>query len=816
MNQKKGKRPIPQQKVTAQAKQAVPEQPSTEKLLTGKSPYIFLGMAFIIVLIVFHNFITFNNLYLFKDIGSDTTTYWWPHYVQLSQYIHKLGVPGWSFNQGMGQNIYAFGIGDPFSLILCLLPKEVIPFGIIFMEIIKIIGGGYIFYLYLRMLNTSSLSSIVGGLLYSFGGYMILGSGWYITSTEVFYAAIVLYSVEKFLSKGVWYFLPIAFCLLGMLQPFYVYTYAILLTVYCIARGIIENIQWKDIAVTLVKIGGLAFFGLLLGAFVIFSNIFQLVDNPRVLGGASLINQLKAAPIFSVTPQYLNSIAGFRLFSNDLLGTGSNFKAINNFNYLEAPILYIGLVSLLLAPQAFLFFDKRKRIIYGIIAAVCLTPMLFIYFRYMFWLFAADYYRSYTFFLSLLLLFFALKALTGIDKTFVVHTKTLIATLLVLLYLLYRNFTVNGVNLVDHHLRQNITFFLVIDAVCIYLFSNKKAKLYAVSVLGLSIFIELASFSNITVNNRKIVSTAELHERTGYNDSTMEAVAFVNTTDKNFFRVTKDYGSNATDYVCLNDPQIQGYNGTTEYAEWNQFNYVRFLSEMHVPNTYDPTYAKWLYGLQGRFVLNTICNIKYAFSKSGGKYYQSVGYEPMKTFGNVVLLRNHFYLPFGFSYNKYIALSDFRKIKTDGEKDVMLLSSVVVDDTDLVAFKGMKQQLTKDTFALTSDSYIKCESDLKQDTLAITHFDQNNIQGTVKPNEKKLLYFSIPFDKGWYAKVDDQPVKTYRVNIGFTGILLDKGPHTIELYYKVPYLAAGTYTSVAALLLYLFAFIKYRKTSFNA
>ncbi|HXP49813.1 MAG TPA: YfhO family protein [Bacteroidia bacterium] len=814
MNQKKGKRPIPQVKPSAQVKPTVPDPPTTEKLLAGKSLYIFLGVAALIVLIVFHNFITFNNLYLFKDIGSDTMTWYWPHYVQISGYIHSLGIPKWAFNQGMGQNVYAFAIGDPFTLILCLLPQNVIPYAIVYMEICKIMGGGLIFYFYLRMLNTSRLSSIVGGLLYSFGGYMILGSGWYITSTEVFYAAIVLYSVEKFLSKGVWYWLPVAFCLLGMLQPFYVYTYALLVTVYCITRNVITNLGWKDIAINLFKIGGLALFGLLLGAFVIFSDIFQLVDNPRVLGGASLINQLKAAPIFTITPQYLNSIAGFRLFSNDLLGTGSNFKAINNFNYLEAPILYIGLVSLLLAPQAFLFFNKRKRIIYGIVVAACAAPLVFAYFRYAFWLFAVDYYRSYTFFLSLMLLFFALKALTSIDKTFVVHTKTLIATLLVLLYLLYRNFTVNGTNLVDHHLRQNITFFLLIDTVCIYLLSNKKLKLYALSVLGISIFIELASFSNITVNNRKILSNAELHQRTGYNDSTVEALALVNSVDKNFFRVTKDYGSNATDYVCLNDPLIQNYNGTTEYVEWTQSNYVRFLSELHVPNTYDPTYAKWLYGLQGRFILNTICNIKYAFSKSGGRYYQSVGYEPIKTYGNVMALKNHFYLPFGFSYNKYISLSDFRKIRTDGEKDIMLLSSVVVDDTDLVAFKGMQQKEPKDTFALTSDSYTKCETDLKQDTLAITHFDQNDIQGTIKPNEKKLLYFSIPFDKGWFAKIDGQSAKTYRVNVGFTGVLLDKGAHTVELYYKVPYLAAGAYTSLAALLIYLFAFVKYRKSKF--
>jgi uncharacterized membrane protein YfhO len=799
--------------LSTQAPPAAINYPSLEKILEGKSLYVFLAVAVLIVLIVFRNFLSFTNLYLYKDIGSDTITYWWPHWVNLSEYIHTLGVPKWSFNQGMGQNIYAFGIGDPFSFLLCLLPKDSIPFAIIFMEIFKIICGGLIFYLYLRLIHQSLFTSVTGGLLYSFCGYMILGSGWYIVSTETFYAVLTIYSGERFLRNGTWYLLPIPFCLLGALQPFYLYLYGLLLIVYCITRGILNNKQWKDITITLFKMGALAVFGVMLGSVVFFSNAYQLIVNPRVTGGASMFKTLSATPMFQLAPSVFNGTAICRMFSSDLLGAGSNFKGVGN--YLEAPVMYVGLITLLLAPQAFLFFDKRKRKIYLILTAVCLVPMVFVYFRYMYWLFAGDFCRTYTFLLALLFLFFALKALSNIDRTHTVHLKTLIATLIVLLGLLYYNFF-KGFNVqVDDHLRNIIAFFLVIYAALIYLLGNKERKLYAAMGIGLCLFIELASFSNTTVNDRMVMKSSELTEKRGYNDYTVDALAYINSKDAQFFRIAKDYHSDATMFVCLNDPQIQNYKGLTDYAEWNQFNYVSFLKEMHVPNNADSNYSKWLFGLSNRAILWSTSSVKYVFSKFKENDFISKGYDSVKTFNDIKVYRNRYFLPLGYTYKKYIPLSEFQKLKTDADKDIMLLYACVGEDSNTGTFNGMGQIKATDSLpVITFDSYRAAVDKLKKDTLTISHFDQNNIKGTIKTDDKEMLFLSIPYDIGWHAVVDGKPVTTYKVNIGFTGLLLDKGTHTIEMYFKVPYLTAGACTSAVAILLYAFAFIKYRKREF--
>ncbi len=789
-----------------------PAAPDIEKLLDGKAVYVYLILALLLAFYVFRNFVTFNNLYLFKDIGSDTITYWWPHWVNLSNYIRTLGIPCWSFNEGMGQNIYAFGIGDPFSMFLCMLPKEVIPFAIIFMELFKIIGGGLVVYFYLDLIKCSNAASIAGGLLFAFSGYMILGSGWYFVSTEAFYAALVLYSVERFLRDGVWYLIPIPFCLFAVLQPFFLYLYGLLAALYLIFRSLLGKPDWKAVSVTMLQMGCLAVFGVLLGSFVFLPNAYQLVNNPRVGGGASQFKILSSSPIFQVTPAYINSTLISRLFTNDLTGAGSNFRGWAN--YLEAPVLYIGLLCLLLAPQTFLFFSRRKRKIMLILVALCIFPLLFTWFRYAFWLFAVPYYRTYTFYISLFILFLAVKALTFIEKTGEVHIKTLAGTLLVLLFFLYHDFIPGYSRIVDTSLRNTVAVFLVLYSGLIFLLHYKKLRFNAMLGILCCMMVELASFSNITVNRRVVMSRDELSERTGYNDYTVDAINHIKATDAGFYRVASDYYPNAAMHMCLNGPQMLNYRGLTSYAEWNQPSYYNFLKELHASNWADTDSqisAKWVQGPAGRYLLYSLVSVKYLLSHQQANNFVSAGYSSGGSFGDVQLMKNNFSLPMGFSYDKYITLNEFRKIKNLTRKDITLLTAFIPSDTANAGLKGMQEIFAKDTGAdFTYAQYANLEDSLKHDSLTITAFDDNRIKGNFKNSREKILFFTIPYDNGWKAKVDGKSATTVEATIGFTGIFIGKGNHTVELMYHVPLLTPGVIVSAIALLLYIFALVKYR------
>jgi len=67
-------------------------------------------------------------------------------------------------------------------------------------------------------------------------------------------------------------------------------------------------------------------------------------------------------------------------------------------NYLEAPMTYCGLLCLVIFPQIFIGSTLRHRILYGLFFGGILVTTLFPWFRYFFWAFQGDYYRTLSLF----------------------------------------------------------------------------------------------------------------------------------------------------------------------------------------------------------------------------------------------------------------------------------------------------------------------------------------------------------------------------------------------------------------------------------
>ena len=80
---------------------------------------------------------------------------------------------------------------------------------------------------------------------------------------------------------------------------------------------------------------------------------------------------------------------------------------------------------------------------------------------------------------------------------------------------------------------------------------------------------------------------------------------------------------------------------------------------------------------------------------------------------------------------------------------------------------------------------------LKADHLENTEFAANKISGTIDLDTSKLLCLTIPYSKGWTAYVDGKKTEILRTNPMYSGIVLDKGNHLVELKYFTPGLKAG-------------------------
>jgi len=770
------------------------------KYLTGKELWFTLTLVAILILIIFHNFIFKQSYYLFKDIGSDSINISFPQLTLLAKYIKNEGFPLWSFAQGMGQNIMP-SIVDPFSWIVLLSGPENIAYGFIWMEIAKMVLTAIFFYYFLQHLNLSFVSKILGTLLYTFSGFMIIGSGWGIFSIEACLLALLLLSFEKLYCKNSWYLFPVTIAMIVMLQPFDLYLYGLFLIFYFLLRHFTsDEVSWKKLFTISLKMAGLVILGILISSFFLISTVQMLLDSPRVGGSSSYTNKLLAHTVFGTEGSIHNITAIMRFFSNDLLGNGSNFKGW--YNYLEAPMVYIGLLPLLLFPQIFIFVERRKKIIYGIFLAIFLLPVVFPFFRYAFWLFTGDYYRGFSLFISLTFLLFSLFVINELDKVKKVNLPLLASTvigLIILLYYPYKNID----QVLEKDIRSLTLIFLFIYSGIIVLMGYSKNRDVAKVLLVVAVFIEIGYINSKTINERAVLSRKETLQKSGYNDYSVEAAAFVKSIDKGFFRINKDYASGPAIHTSYNDAKVQDYYGTPSYSSFNQKYYIRFLEETNVIVKGAEFQSRWASGLMTRPFLQFFGSVKYNFTKQANSPFLQFGYDSIAQTGDVKILKSRYFLPLGFTYNKYIPLSQFQKLSVL-QKQFVLLKAFVAEDPVMPQFTKFSTFSIQDTSKNYTWNELTADvSARKADTMQISSFSNNRIKGSIDLKETKLLFFSIPYDKGWHCIINGRPVEPVLCNIGFQGFYLEPGKHTIDLFFKPPYFTLSLIASLVGLLIYI-------------
>jgi uncharacterized membrane protein YfhO len=372
-----------------------------------------------------------------------------------------------------------------------------------------------------------------------------------------------------------------------------------------------------------------------------------------------------------------------------------------------------------------------------------------------------------------------------------------LATLLILFYDYFP-----GDEVINSDLRSKATIFLFLYAILIYLLKVKRIQSIIKLSLILIISVELIQFSNITVD-RPVITGDELKQKVGFNDYTNDAVSFLKSKDKNFFRVSKDYSSGPATHSSLNDAQIQKFYGTSSYTSFNQINYIKFLRELEMLSSNDETGTRWARGFIETPFLHPFASIKYALTKNTKSFLREVNYDSLTTVGDVIILKNKFTLPLGFTYDKFISLKDFKLLSSD-QKRITLFKAMILNDSVYSGFANFPRFLPKDTsINFTWDEFANDISQLKKDTLHIEEFSQNRIKGKINTGQQKFLFFTIPFDEGWTAKIDGKVVKPMIVNVGFTGILIDKGQHQVVLSFTPRYYYQAAWVSIISIVLFI-------------
>lgn len=769
-----------------------------------RSLLLFIALLIILEMVVYRDFLFNDYVFLFKDIGEDSYTLAYP---QMTMQIRQLlagDLPQWSFYKGMGGNTHSFWF-EPVSVgILYFFFGGDVPAGMIWIQLVHTFLAGIFFYAFLRSCKFYDIAAIAGALLYAFSSYMIANGTWIVNifSAEVSCFALLLFALEQFLSHRRWYFYPFAVGLLALSAAFSFDLYfATWLSLIYIAIRTCQHPLFEFKA-QLRKVGQLVVYGLLglgLAAFMLLSNLDTIRNSPRGTDEVVITGLLKDRTAYIVDFNIFKT-ALLRLFSPNMEGSANHYEGW--YNYLEAPMLYCGLIVLLLLPQVFHFVTKRERNLYGGLLIAFALIALFPPLRKALWLGMGDYYRTLALLMTIVFIYMAMRALDIICRGQKLHLSTLLVSAGVYSAIIL-GLAPSDTSLIAPGIPL-IMFFTGLHVALLYYFSKKSNyQSFPYLLLGL-ISVEIISFSAPLLAERSIFSRSDVYGKKGYNDSSMEALAYIRQREKDFYRVEKDYHSGISQHFSHNDAQVQEYCGTRCYNSFNSANYVRFLRSIGEIKSNNEIEARCTNGLINAPMALRLCAVKYILSVQDEAAYAAQDMLPLQSLNNVRVLKVNNALPLGVTYEQYMTETQFAKLDKT-QKQRSLLQAVVVPDAWATGLSpSVVNYVMADTTSITAQDTVKqWVQRLQQDTLAISAFHHNRIEGTITLAKPKILFLAIPCDKGWTMQVNGQKVPIQKVFNGLMGVELPAGAHQIVLQFKAPYQRVGVIISLISLCLFL-------------
>lgn len=774
------------------------------EFLSDKLPfntYLWVvGVPALLGLVVFYPFLLGGDLYIFKDIGSDTLNLKYPNLLHVDRYLKNEGFPvAWSFYIGMGQNMYSgwhFGLENLFHSIFDLFSGTVAE-RIAWVAWAKTLAIAVITFEWIKLRSNNEWIALFAGLAMAFSGYAIVGGSWYVHDAFVLNAVFVLWGLDLLWTKKMYFVLPIALYNFGV-DPklFFFFQFALL---YFVIRGV--ELKWKPIS--WVKEGGLAaglaILGFLGNATGLLTRVTTVTDSPRMATAASLSEDLSAQPIFAFHDGGHLLTTWMRTLSNDLMGVGSEFIGWNN--YLEAPLFYCSILMVLLIPQLFLLGQRDEKRLWGVVLAIALIPLIFPYFRYAIYLFQGNYYKkALSLFIPLIFVLISTKSLEAIVREKRLHLIGLLVTAAVLLISLHYPYYGGRLELVQAIQGVDTFVILLLAGVLAGVHFNKlgSAAPYALLVVML---LDLGFNSGYAFGERETMTKRELKQRVGYNDYTVEALDFIKGQDDGFYRLVKDYASATSIHRSLNEGRVLGFYGTTQYSSFNQANYIRFLSEMALIDSTEETATRWAAGVERNPLLYPFAGVDYLLRKTEVTHpILANSYQAIGAIEDINIYKNQHRFPFGAFYNSAIS-EDTLLNMGETQRAIQVYNHIALADDDLAESAQVERISAKNLTVQQFQQIIDRRAEAG--TFNMTSFGQNRIEGTLDAPSDGWLFFTIPFDEGWQAKVVGQKVTPVRAQLGFTAIPVESGAtQEVELYFVPPGSQRGAYVSLASLLLW--------------
>ena len=756
-------------------------------------------LTILIILITFAGIIPSLLQYGCFMVAKDFSTQQVPFIIETKRMLSS-GVPFWSWNTYIGSDFigsYSFyTLTSPFVWFACLFPYNHILLGITIALFLKLISAGLLTFLFLRKIQISKETAIIGGLLYAFSSFSISNIGYYHFMEPMIVFPFFLYTIEKYINKEKDGELWLGF---GAFLTAFINYYFLPATLICAFIYVVCKITSKDITISARRFYFAILsivLGVLMSSFIILPTISLMAGNPRIEtnGDFWLPNTLERISTLFL-PKLLEQHTPM------LLGSGWNSNA--------ASLPVVGTFL------AFLYIFKNKDWVRWLIftsVILYITPL-----NGLFSLFTNPTYSRWAYGLSF---FFVIATSKFLDSKELISLKQLlfyvtIALGCVIIYYLYSNlgrFLQHNWNLsrVDYFDNSIIIIMLIINLLFLFIyFKNQKSKtllicivLFTCIYMSTRTWMITDSYQQIACADKgQIVNKSEfLNKYVVDNKLPRLKAPFVYRTDF----VTRDLNIYQNLAMLTNRPSVETYNSACYHCSRKLLSLADTVnrSGYFFPNKNVECFDALL-SVKDIIVYN---DLESRMKRNLSSYPVSLRKD------DYTIYENPYFIPMGFGYDNYILESSLDSINISGASNIpiQLLANLSIKEEDE---DEISKYLTKGKLYIGSnlDSLV-----LQRNKITSTTF-QGNTQGfsaTINLPFENLIFFSLPFNKGFKAYVDGKRTKIFEVNKGLSAIFVKAGSHVVDFRYTPSGFFSGLFISIGALLImFLCWFLKTKRDS---
>ena len=748
--------------------------------------YPILTLIFFILAssaIVFFPYLFKLDVFIFNDIGSDTTHVYYPFFTAIHRKIANGDFTLWDFTHGLGTNAITrqADIGSIFTWILCLFRSNHLKYALVLVHILKVVLTGVIGYLYLDCFKLSAPVKITAAYVFAFNGFIMLWGQHYFFATACATTCFLFYAVEKCLVSKKGYLLftcAVFFCAFN--SYYYAYMMLLVTAVYALFR-LLATHTLKDSKKFFLKIAvlfGAVVLGVGMAACLFLPSVNMVVStSARLSDEMSLVEKLLSYLKYGSYDKATVEGILVRFFSNNLYGAKDYTGPLN---YYEMPQWFF--------TSFFPFFatlfvtdtvcSKNETLKLKILKLSSVALVLFLAFHPMLSVVLNGFVLPFFRYTYLIMPLFALCMALVLEKLFTRQFSLAQLLIAEAVHLAVFAFAVSTIPDNKKQCFRDATVYLILSVVLILLFvilQNKRLKktFIPIALSVLLIFSNVTMDSYITNTRRATLSATnpKVYQPFGSADVQL-ALQYINSVDTTFFRTDKNY----QDIAFLNDSMLQGYYGVSVYNSVVNKDIIDFVTNV-CPN-FKITDANGYYDFREIYKdVNVVSLLGVKYILSTVPITDVDAYELIHTAGTVLVYRNNACNGIGKFYSKAIPYAEYESLSPT-QKNAVLQDTLIMDKA----------------FHATPDPDAQYSFE-KPDRQSFVH-------GFANVSQAGYLMLPIPNEDGWKAYVDGKEVEIESCDYAFMAIPLAEGHHEIELRYNTPFFFAGLVVSVSCFAVY--------------